>query len=359
MYVFPEHAPAIKSKITSAMCSAIVPELIKLFTIDTIKTNPDSFRIYSEASNADGGCKDLITQSNNAQDLAEQLIANKLIDHGAIRSIRDLASDNIALKGVDPFIERWEALGFIIRSPFDTYPFKDRGVMGVHIELHPDLVEECDLNMGENYDPRYFKWFLSEQSSGFIPDYLQKHIVELLNKAQDPMTPPQKIFLKRLQAGDNLRDNEIEEVINGMYNFMSHPFAEVTDELNNKIQKAFEEDKENHKIIEYFYSGLFSKINHVAYSSKNARRLFETMQKSGLDTTAYQGAEPLQQFGVNAPSIKDKWGEFIQRSILKDSNGNLIDHNGVLANKEYIKRNFEFKNADNLFPAGIPKENRA
>jgi hypothetical protein len=80
------------------------------------------------------------------------------------------------------------------------------------------------------------------------------------------------------------------------------------------------------------------------------------MGKAKLDLTDFQGSEPLQQFGRNATKMENKWGEFIQRSVLKNADGQMIDHNGKPSDKPFIKRNFEFKNADNLFPAGIPKE---
>lgn len=353
---FPNTAPAAKSKITQQMFKAIVPALIRRFTEDTIKTNPDSFAIYSGTNSADGGCADLISHSNSPESLAEQLTAKHLIDHGAIRSIKHLASDNIALAGITPFLERWQALGFIIRSPYDFYPFKDRGVLGIHIEAHPDFILKCGLNAGNEYDPRYFKWFLSEQSSAVIPENLRGEIIEILNNGKDPMNAAQLQLLERVKNGETLNDSEIENLIDGMYNFMSVPFAEIPKNLSKKIDDALHNDKANYKIIEYFYSCFYSKINHVAYLSQNARSLFEIMGEAKLDLTDFQGSDPLQQFGRNATKMENKWGEFIQRGILKNAAGQTIDHSGKPSDKPFIKRNFEFKNADNLFPAGIPKE---
>lgn len=347
-------APTLKSQITKAMCLAIVPALVQKFTEDTIQTNPDSFAYYSRTPAKNGGCEDLIKHSNSPESLAEQLTKKNLIDHGAIRSIRDLASNNIALSGVTPFVQRWAALGFIIRSPFDTYPFKDRGVFGTHIELHPSLIKECKLNAGASHDPRYFKWFLSEQSSCYITNEHRIELLILLNKGKDPMTEDQLKCLQKLSLGKNLKDKEIESVIQGMYDFMSVPFIKVPKDLRESMENSLKNDKANYKSIEYYYSYLFSKINHVAYLSQNARGLFEIMQSAKLDLTGFQGSEPLQQFGVNAKKVENKWGEFIQRSILRDEQGNLTDHSGNASQKQHVKRNFEFANADKLFPAGIP-----
>jgi hypothetical protein len=347
-------APALKSKITKSMCLAIVPALVQKFTENTIETNSDSFAYYSNTPANKGGCKDLIKSSNSPESLAEQLTRKNLIDHSAIRSIRDLASDNIALSGVTPFQQRWAALGFITRSPFDTYPFKDRGVFGTHIELHPKLIKECKLNAGTAHDPRYFKWFLSEQSSSYITNEHRTPLLALLGKGKDPMTSDQLKLLEKVSHGKNLKDKEIESVIDGMYNFMSVPFAKVPKDLRESMEASLKNDKANYKSIEYYYSYLFSKINHVAYISQNSRALFEIMQNAKLDLTGFQGKEPLQQFGVNAKKVEYKWAEFIERSVLRDEKGNLTDHSGKRSANQYVKRNFEFTNADKLFPAGIP-----
>lgn len=349
----PPFAPNIPTKITREMFHLVVIPVLYRFTEDTLKQNPKSTGVYVSLSKKDGGASDSVN-GKDVKSLAKELVDKGLIHHGAIRSfIQNEGKDQpIALQGMKPFSDIWGALGWVWRSDKDTYPFTNRHVAGIHLELHPELIKKFGVNFGNDKDTRFFKWFESEQYT------LPKELVTVLQSGKDPMTKEQRNLLERIKSGENISDKEAENLVDGIYNFMSIPFIEFPEKMRLECEEKMSDKnfpKEEYERMEYWYSGVYSKINHVAFRSYNIKNLHEQMKEKGVVITALQGSYPLTQYGSYVKDVRHKWAEFIMPEILRSNKGELLDFENILTDIEHEERQFRLGNANALFPAATPQ----
>lgn len=354
--------PECYSKITKVMFDAVVMPVLEQMAAYALSHNPQSTRLYVLTNSTKGGCGDLRDNKVDTDDypkLAQDLVGRGLLDHGAIRSFYKIGSANPVLSGVKLFQERWQALGFIHRNPAsDNYDFADRGVKGLHMELHPELIRDFGVNRYEDYDPHFFRWFMSHQDFDAIPDIFAD-FKGLLDNAEDPMTESQQKLLLRVQKGENLDSEEISQLRVGLYRFMTEPAVMVDDALSAQGANTLaqlEEASSDYKCGEYAVSGMQSTMNHVAFVTKDCKAFYKEMQGAGISVLPFQQSPDgkLMQFGSPAANSRVPWQEVIERCPITDDAGNYVDHDGNPSDKAYLKRTFEARNAGNLFAAGTP-----
>lgn len=364
---FPEHAAPLANTthITPDMARIVVPELMIRITEKSIRENTAGVGIYLTYKNETEGTDFKPVASYSERELAEKLVMGGHMDHVAIRGIKeekDTESPFIALNGLAPFRQRMEAIGMIQRSPEqDVYQFPN-GVCGIHLELHPDLIAQCNLNRnGRPHAPDFAKIFMSEIYKSDIPESYRNELINILKSGKDTMTAQELALLNRLRAGENLSDNELDVINDGLFRFMTQDFAPIPkalgDAMTEELAKHPETSKE-YKKAEYPPSRVRSTTNHAAYNTKNLPAIFERMETARFDLIPVQYMSFLQQYGVKTSSIDKQWLELIERLPLKDEQGNNINYNGERCTEEYVARAFRPKNAYALFSAGNEAQKR-